>query len=252
MLRAILLVAFGFVGTQAHAQLVVEEAETTENRVTFNLENSLFAGEIPAGAARVVNEASVDWGIISGWKTGLGLELQYTRGADYELRAVEWANTFALFGKESIIGATRDGGWGDLDVSLYLAAEAPVNGNGDLNVEVGPVVDFAFGGIEFGANLLFDVPIGGNGETALLYGSSAMLRVTPMVSVGLEAHSEIARVFGNTPDFDDQIHYVGPAVEAGFMTGTNQRLNVRLGGFFGVTQATPDFAASLNLSLDIN
>jgi hypothetical protein len=66
-------------------------------------------------------------------------------------------------------------------------------------------------------------------------------------SLGVEAHGQIESAFGDAPALDDQEHFIGPAV--GLRFGEEGAVAMRLALFFGLTRASTDMVASLNLEV---
>ena len=257
MLRAVCLFATILCSSQAFAQFSVDNAETTENSVTFSLDNSIHTGEFAAGLPRSAHSLGVEWGVLHGWTSGFSVGIDNPRTGSPDVGTLEWSNKIAIIGTESVIGFTR----GDeprrglivdvMNVSAYAGFSVDTGASDDVNLAVGPLVDLGVGPFLASINLLFDIPLGGGNETALIYAASVEYPVDDTFRVGIESHSYIERIFGTTPDYDDQLHLIGPTATLTLGVAENQDVTLRFGGFLGISAESPDFVASVNASLDL-
>ena len=256
MLRAICLFAMILCSTQAFAQFSVDNAETTENSVTFSFDNSIHTGDYAVTLPRSAHSLGVEWGVLHGWTSGFSIGIDNPRTGSPDVGTIEWSNKIAIIGKESFIGFSRTeepdrGLIVDVNVSAYAGFSVDTGASDDVNLAIGPLVDFRIGPLVTSINLLFDIPLGGGNETALIYAASVEYPVDETFRIGIEAHSYIERFFGTTPAYDDQLHLLGPTATLTLSVAQNQDLTVRLGGFLGISADSPDFVASVNGSLDL-
>ena len=256
MLRAVCLFAMILCSTQALAQFSVDNAETTENSVTFSLDNSIHTGDYAVALPRSAHSLGVEWGVLHGWTSGFSVGIDNPRTGSPDVGTLEWSNKIAIIGKESIVGfsSTEEPGRGliiDVNISAYAGLSIDTNASDDVNLAVGPLFDFRVGPFLTSINLLFDIPLGGGDETALIYAASIEYPVDDTFRVGIESHSYIERIFGTTPEYDDQLHLIGPTATLTLNVAENQDVTLRFGGFLGISADSPDFVASVNASLDL-
>ncbi|MEM7188982.1 MAG: hypothetical protein AAF439_05160 [Pseudomonadota bacterium] len=242
--------------TIAFAEFEVEEAETEENVVAFESINSVFFGNVNTGDTRSTHGFAVTWGVLHGWKSGLELEIENERGESPAFEGMEWINVFAIMGNESVVGLGTEGSGGDNDegggfaLALNSSFEIEFDDANEVSMTVGPIVGADLGLVDLGLNTFVEIPLGGDGEAGFSYAASALMEVEDELHVGIEAHGEVDDIFESSPPFDQQSHFIGPVVATELELDEGQEVGLRFGAFMGLTDATPDFALSVNVEFE--
>lgn len=263
MIRFLLAAAFATSTSVAYAEFEVEEPETKEGKIEVEWNNAIFLSDVADGDTRSSHEVEVSLGVIPGWKSGLSVEIENERGESPVVEGGEWNNLFVLIGKETIFdfstphpGAVSDDEDEDEDgfsLALFAGFEVEGGDNGDeITFGTGPFFGYTNGPFSAVVNTAVEIPLGGDGNTGFAYAASLLYALTDDVAAGVEFHGGIDDVFEDIPSLSDQEHYIGPVISAEFEVDERRELEVKLGGFFGLTDETPDFALAINLELEIN
>lgn len=225
----------------ASAGFEIEDATTEENAVEFEIENTIFFGDVDTGDTLSEHEIGLSWGVLNPWTTSISFEFEVEQGETIGLDGMEWSNTFGLVGGEASVSD-------ELAVALYTSLAFEFDSAEDVSLTIGPAVEYGVGNVELGLNTFVQIPLDGGDDAGFVYAIGASTEVSPGIDVGLEAHGEIAEAFTNAADFDQQEHFLGPVIEIEAEEG-DQAAEIRLGVFAGLTDATPSVAVSANVGL---
>ncbi|MEM7210934.1 MAG: hypothetical protein AAF479_03415 [Pseudomonadota bacterium] len=224
----------------AFAGFEIEDATTEENAVEFEIENTVFVGDVNTGDTVSEHEIGVTWGVFNPWTTSVSFELETEKGGTLDLNGFEWSNTIGLVGGEASVND-------ELAVAIYTSFEYEFDSAEDVNLTVGPAVQYSTGNLDFGLNTFVAIPLDGGEDPAFVYAFGVSSEVSQGIAVGLEAHGEIPRAFGDAAEFEQQSHFLGPVVEIESAEENGQSAEIRLGAFAGLTDATPSVAVSANV-----
>lgn len=138
----------------------------------------------------------------------------------------------------------------------YTGVDVRVHESETNTAIFGPLVQFGDDKLSLTLNGLFEQTFGANREdgTAFSYAVGLKREVKEGIAVGIEAHGSIPDI-GHWPGADVQEHRVGPVLyldgEIGKARngGEAPKLAVEIGGFIGLTEATPDLTGKLKASL---
>lgn len=230
--------------------------EVDEGGLEFEALNTYFAEDVPSGEERSVHEIALGVGVTSWWKTAVALEIANPEDETAELEGFEWENVLLLWGGKDAHDHDHDHGHdhghGTSPVfGLYAALEIPNKAGIDEGaLAVGPIGEVPLGDVTLLGNLLVEFPFTDGEDPGLSYALAATMPVAPSWKLGLEAHGDIDEAFGDAPDFDDQSHYLGPAIYNAADLGRGRLLETRLAVLPGLTDdGSRDLALSLNAEL---
>ncbi len=223
----------------ALADFEIKDAQTEENAVEFEIENTIFVGGVNSGDAQSQHEIGLSWGVLNPWTTSVSFEIEKEKDGQIGLEGLEWSNTFGLVGGEASVSD-------ELEVAIYTSFEFAFDSAEDVSLTIGPAVEYQVGSVELGLNTFVQIPLDGGDDAGFIYAIGAATEIAKGISFGLEAHGEIAEAFSNAADFDQQTHFMGPVVEIQSEEG-EQDAEIRLGVFAGLTDATPSVAVSANV-----
>jgi hypothetical protein len=223
----------------AFAGFEIESATTEENAVEFEIENTVFVGDVNSGDTVSEHEVGLSWGVLNPWTTSISFEFETEKGDSISLDGLEWSNTFGLVGGEASVSD-------ELAVALYTSLSFEFDSAEDVSLTIGPAIEYQAGSVELGVNTFVQIPLDGGDDAGFVYAIGASTEVSEGIEVGLEAHGEIDEAFSNAADFDQQEHFMGPVVEIEAADG-EQEAEIRLGIFAGLTDAAPSVAVSANV-----
>ncbi len=117
---------------------------------------------------------------------------------------------------------------------------------------IGPVVGLGFGPVNTITNLFAEIPFSGDEDAGLAYALSAAVDFAETdhgaFAAGVEAHGTIDGAFVDALPLSEQGHFIGLALYGEFESG-GRTFEPRLAFLFGLTEASPDAVASINLEL---
>lgn len=138
----------------------------------------------------------------------------------------------------------------------YTGVDVRVHESETNTVIFGPLVQFGDDKLSLTLNGLFEQTFGANREdgTAFSYAAGLKREVQEGIAIGIEAHGSIPDI-GNWPSADFQEHRIGPVlyldgdIGKARNGGAAPKLAIEIGGFVGLTEATPDLTGKLKASL---
>lgn len=235
---------FALATSPALAGFEIKEANTEENSVTLESVNTVFFGDLE-DQIRSSHEVSVGWGIVHGYAFEFGFEFENSTARNSDIfQGFEFTNTFAIVGNEGFAPSEN------FALALIAGLDFEFEETNDVVLTIGPAIEADLGGVDVSTNTFLEVPITGGDDTALTYAIGGYYDLLDDVAVGFEAHGEIEQIFDDTPSLGDQEHFIGPAVAFGFDVDEDQEVGMRVGSFFGLTNATPTVGLSVNLELE--
>lgn len=143
------------------------------------------------------------------------------------------------------------------DFGWYTAVDARVYRDATNTVTFGPILQFGNDKLSLTVNPFLQQTFGTNSTDGIdfFYGVGGKAQIQKGLSIGFEAYGLIPNV-GNAPGSDFQQHRVGPVLYLEGDIGKPRpgkeeapKAKLELGGFFGLTEATPDFTAKAKLSI---
>lgn len=212
--------------------------------------NGVVLDDVEDDEEKSVHEFAVGFGFTEFWKSTIAVEVANPEGADPIVEAFEWENVLLLTSAFGHHDEEGDGhGHGDFSFGIYTALEIPKEvGIKEGAVAVGPIFEAALGPVNFIGNFFVEVPFEDGVDAGIAYAAQASIPVSEHLAVGLEAHGDVEEAFGDPPPFDEQAHFIGPAVffetEVGGLV-----LEPRVAVLFGLTDESPDAVLSFNLEL---
>ncbi len=238
----------------AHAGGIFEivHPEVEEGAAEFEVLSTVILGSVGAGEERSVHEFAFGFGVTDYWKPVLAFEIANPRGEAPVVEAIEIGNVFILLGGHGHDDDDHDAeGHGDdesaFTLGFFAGAELPTESDAKPSISFGPIGEAEIGPVTLLGNFFLEIPT--SSETpGISYAFGASVAVSNTFAVGVEAHGGFEELFGeNTPDFNDQEHYVGPAIYGTFKTADGLTIEPRAALLFGLTDAAEDMALSVNL-----
>lgn len=238
----------------AHAGGIFEivHPDVEEGAAEFEVLSTIILGGVGMGEERSVHELAFGFGVTDYWKPVLALEIANPRGDAPVVEAIEIGNVFILLGghghDDDDHGADdHDDDHSGFTLGFFAGAELPTESDAKPSISFGPIGEAEVGPVKLLGNLFLEIPT--SSETpGISYAFGASVPVSNMFAVGVEAHGGFEELFGsNTPDFEDQEHYVGPAIYGTFKTADGLTIEPRAALLFGLTDAAEDMTLSVNL-----
>ncbi|MEM7060163.1 MAG: hypothetical protein AAF557_21485 [Pseudomonadota bacterium] len=228
----------------AFAGFEVEEPTTASQEVEMELVNTVRVGGVSLGDNVSEHEIGVSYGALEFFEIGIAFEIENERGETVSPGGFEIHSKLAIFG-----GETEPGGQ-LFDMAIYSEFSFNFDDDDDRTFAVGPIFGFNVDPVTIITNSFFVIPLADDTEnTGFEYAVGAMYDVNDSVAVGFEAHGEVDSIFVGAPSLSDQEHYLGPAIQLSFEPEEDREVGLRLGSFFGLTDATADLGLSANLEL---
>ena len=241
---ALTVLGIALASSPSFAGFEVESATTASQEVELELINTVRVGGVTLGENVSEHEIGLTYGAFEFFEIGLAFEIENERGD------VVGPGGFEVSSKLAILGGETQPGEQLIDMAIYSELSFDFNDNTDRAFTVGPIFGLNFNPVRVTTNSFFVVPISNDTEnTGFEYAVGAMVDVSSSVAVGFEAHGEVDSIFNNVPSLGDQEHYAGPAIAVSFEPEEDREVGLRLGSFFGLTDATSDLGLSANLEL---
>ncbi len=239
-MRAILSIAaaFALCATTASAQFEIEDSTTASQEVKLELINTIRGGNLGRGVDRTNHEIGVKYGALEGWQPSLSFILSNPVGDSMSMRGFRFGSTIGILGGEVSESA--------FSLGIYSEVYYDFNNNNNRSVAIGPAMGYEQPNWSVALNTFATIPLN-NGDVGLRYAFGGSYDVTSMIAVGAEAHGSVSSVFED-PDVDGDEHYAGPTVSLAF-DADGRDVALRVGSFFGLTDASPLIAVSANLVL---
>lgn len=246
--------------TDLHAQ-VFEIIEPDIQQGGFELEvlSGVVMSAVEPGEERSAYEVGGSYAPLGFWKTSLAIEVAQVRNDGVSYEAFEWENLFLLpigqgAGKDDDLGVSGQEEEDFLNfeaLALYTSWEIPRQGGvSEGSFVVGPVLGLAIGPVDTIGNLFAEIPFSEDEDAGLAYAVSAAVDLAGSrygeYAVGLEAHGAFDGLFVDALPFGEQGHFLGPALYSEFDIG-GRTLEPRLAFLLGLTKASPDAIASINI-----
>ena len=252
----------GLVSTSAQAQVFeVIHPEVEKGSFEFELLNGIRMDSVDAGDERSAHEIALGYAPVSFWMPSLAVEIANPEEEKAEVEALEVENVFLFpFGNAAGSGhhdhahdhnhnhGAEGAGYA---VGFYAALEIPNEGGIDEGAaSFGPIGEVSLGPVNVIGNLFVETPFSNGEDPGLSYAFSAATSVGGGFALGAEAFGDIEEAFGDAPGFSDQEHLLGPAVYTELDLGRGRVLEPRLAALFGLSEAAPDAALSLNIEME--
>jgi hypothetical protein len=197
---------------------------------------------------RQSHEFEIQMSLTSHWLLALTHAFDEPVDGEFRLSAIEFESQIELI--------TLEGN--GLGLAIQGGIEKPVFEAGDEeppDFHFGPILEAAHDKFQLTLNPLFFKELGHLAEQAgwgFEYGWQAKYEITERLSLALEMFGEVDDM-SNAGPFNEQQHSIGPAfyytIEAeegdGITVPKNRELTLSLGGQFGLTSQTSDFAVKV-------
>ncbi len=239
-MRAILSLAaaLALMATNAAAQFDIEDSTTASQEVRLELINTIRAGSLATGSDRQSFEAGVKYGALRGWAPTLSFLVGNPTNDSMRVHGFRFGSTIALLGGEV--------SQSDFSLGFYSEVFYDFNDRDKRVVALGPTMGYQQPNWALALNTFFTIPLN-DGKTGFRYAFGGTYDVTQMIAVGAEAHGTVSRIFDN-PNIDRDEHVAGPTLTLA-LEPDGRDLALRLGTFFGLTDAAPTMAVSANLDV---
>jgi len=243
------------------AAQVFEVIHPEVERGAFEFEqlNGFRLDSVETGDERSGHEIALGYAPVSFWMPTLAVEIANPEEEKAEVEALEVENVFVFpFGNGAHADHGHGGGYDDDDdvqgpgyaLGFYAALEIPNEGGIDQGAaSFGPIGEVRLGLVDVIGNLFVETPFSDGQDPGLAYAFSAAAPVGGGFSLGAEAFGDIEEAFGDAPGFEEQEHLLGPAIYTELDLGRGRVLEPRLAALFGLSEAAPDAALSLNIEM---
>jgi hypothetical protein len=255
MLKRVLFAAMALaVSTGAQAQVFeVTHPEIEKDGFEVEMLNGFTLSDVAAGDEQSAHELAFSYTPFDWWKPTIALEIANPAGGNAEVEAFEFENVFALpFGGDHDHSHGHGGEDGETHVGIagFVGMELPNQaGLNAAEVSFGPILEVEHGPILGIGNLFMTVPFADGEDPGLAYALQVAYRAGNWGRVGLEAHGAVEQAFGNAAAFDQQEHFIGPAVYFNWDLGHGRVLEPRVALLAGYTDAAADAVLSVNIEL---
>ena len=221
----------------------IKSPEVTKGETELATNHSLQSG-FPDNADRVRHswEIFLGYGFTERFKAGIkgGFDTPVSENMQFSTVSVE---TQYYLGKLTPV----------ISWAWFIELAAGVHHDETNTVIFGPLIQFGDDKRSLTCNTLFEQTFGRNREDgiAFTYAIGVKQELREGLAIGIEGHGSIPDI-GDAPSVDFQEHRVGPVlyVEPELRAGQkSHKLAIEVGGFVGLTKATPDFTGKLKASL---
>lgn len=185
------------------------------------------------------HEVSIGYGATDFWRPEVGAQIEQNIGDSVKVNSVSFENVFQIVPENTFFA----------NLGFFAEYEGPISEGASHAVEFGPIIQIPIGPVVTTLNPFFEKQFGKNSEegVAFEYGVQSLVSVAEDIGVGFEAYGEVENFAGGPPETSAQEHRIGPVAVFGFDLGSLGGLGIETGFFFGLTRATSDYAAKINL-----
>lgn len=239
-MRAILSLAAGLalVATNASAQFEIEDSTTASQEVRMEILNTIRTGSVATGSDRNSHEFGVKYGALEGWQPTLSFLIGNPTNASMMVHGFRFGSTIAILGGEVSDSA--------FSLGFYSEVFYDFQNRNNRTVALGPAMGYEQANWSVELNTFVTIPLNA-GDVGFRYAFGGSYDVTEMVALGAEAHGSVSSVFED-PDVSRDEHVAGPTLRLA-LDADGKDVALRLGTFFGLTDAAPTMAVSANLEL---
>jgi len=209
--------------------------------------NHAFQSGFPANADRVRHgyEFGASYAFTNYFKAGIKAGFDTPLGDNTRV-SIAGVETQFYFGK---IAPSISWGW-------FTGLDARVHRDETNTIIFGPLIKFGDDKLALTLNPLFERTFGANSDSGLAFAYAVGLKgeVREGFAVGIEAVGSIPDI-GNAPGTSFQEHRIGPVLYfdrevAPAREGRSARkLSLEIGGYVGLTEATPDWTGRIKAAL---
>jgi hypothetical protein len=225
----------------AAAQNINEpEVEKGQQKLeTFTVLNSGFHGG-QAGDTRLLQNVSYYVGLTRWWQVKAFAVLEKPTGDDLGVTAATLENTFEL------IRADKNGGLG---LAWFTGLQAAIDRDETNSVTFGPIFRIGTGPLSLILNPSLEKTYGQNRDPgmAFVYGWQVKQEVRKGFWLGLEGFGRLPDLGHDTP-LKTAEHSIGPLLTYEMELADKRSLTWEIGTQFGLTDATPEVAAKLQVT----
>lgn len=213
---------------------------------------NVVAGEEEEKGAQAL-EAAVEWHFSESWRTEVTAAYFKPKNMDMELEGFEVELVRALTVQESGKGISS---------AVVFGGGFPKEDTEAKTLELGLYLQRDFGAKEsadgddkaYDSSLLINLYLvnqyGDNSESGVAFEYAAQYKWNiSKVALGVEMYGEVGKL-SDTPDFDEQEHYVGPVIFGEVGIGEDSGLGYEFGYLLGATEASADGVLKLNVEVE--
>ena len=239
-MRAILSIAaaMSLVAGTASAQFDIEDSTTASQEVKLEILNTIRTGSIAANANRNEHEFGVTYGALEGWAPRLSFLISNPNNGSMDVTGFRFSSVIGILGGEVSES--------DFSLGFYSGVFYDFDNSANRYVELGPSVGYEQPDWSVALNTFATIPLN-DGDVGFNYAVGGSYKINEMFAVGAEAHGTVSSVFEDV-DISSDEHVVGPTMTLALET-EGRDVALRLGTFFGLTDAAPTMAISANLEL---
>lgn len=189
------------------------------------------------------HKIALEHGVTRYWATEIEGEFEKEGGRALRDSAVEWENVFQL---------TPQGRyWADL--GLFAEYEFGTRGGSADKIKIGPLIEKEFSPqLSATFNAFFENEVGRNAEsgTVFSYGARVKYSINRHLQPAIEFFGEPGKLRQPRPSYQDQEHWIGPALYGSFKLDHGHKLNYRVSALFGSTKAASDHRGVVQLEYE--
>ncbi len=239
-MRAVLSIAAAMtlMASTASAQFDIEDSTTASQEVKLEILNTIRTGSIPANANRNEHEVGVTYGALEGWAPRLSFLITNPRNGTIGVTGLRFSSVIGILG-----GEVSDS---DFSLGFYSGVFYDFDNSNNRFVEIGPTIGYKQPDWSVALNTFATIPLN-DGDVGFNYAVGGSYKVTEMFAFGAEAHGTVSSVFEDV-DISSDEHVIGPTMTLA-LDAEGKDVALRLGTFFGLTDAAPTMAVSANLEL---
>ncbi len=237
-LLGVALALMSSVGDAAAQNIIEPEVTKGQTKLeTFSQFQSGFNGGA-AGDTREIHAPSYSYGLTDFWQIKALLALERPSHEGYTATHAIIENNFEL------VNAKKAGGIG---LAWFTALAAALDSEHTNAVVSGPIIRLGAGPTSLILNPLLEKTYGQNREEgiAFLYGWQLKHEVRKGFWLGVEGFGSLPDIFG---EGGPERHRIGPLVTWEWEVADKRSLTFETGILFGLTDATPDRAAKMQVT----
>ncbi|MGE3067597.1 MAG: hypothetical protein AB7K67_18620 [Hyphomicrobiaceae bacterium] len=239
---ALATAAFLASASTASAQNINEpEVEKGQQKIeSFTVLNSGFHGG-QAGDTRLLQNVSYYVGLTRWWQVKAFAVIEKPTGDDLSLTSANVENTFEL------LRADKNGGFG---LAWFTGIQTAIDRDETNSVTFGPIFRIGTGPLSLILNPSLEKTYGQNRDPgiAFVYGWQVKQEIRKGFWLGLEGFGRLPDIGNDAPFKMTPEHSIGPLLTYEMELADKRSLTWEIGTQFGLTDATPEVAAKLQVT----
>ncbi len=216
---------------QVHASDKIYSPYVEQGEFEVEFRGHVTNDKNPAKDRKQKHKLEIGYGVTSRWYTAIFGEWEKKPGEKLEYEATSWENIFQL---------TEQGQY-SWDVGFYLEYEFAKGPNAADKIETKLLLEHPGQKFTHTANIILEREVGPNANNATEFEFywRTKYRLKSTLEPAIELYSKFGEL-GNTGNFNDQKHMLGPVLLGKIPLGQKSKLKYEFGYLVGLSDSAPD------------